>query len=127
VIHPSDAELRALYRAADAVVFPAEEDFGIVPVEAQACGTPVVAYGRGGALDTIEPGVTGVLVPEQDVECLASGIETVLNGSFKPIDCRRNAERFSSAKFRRSFMAWVTSAAESRGLAVDTLGVAHSA
>ncbi len=55
-------------------VLPGEEDFGIVPVEAQACGRPVVALGRGGALDTVIDGETGVLVPDTSVEALADGM-----------------------------------------------------
>ena len=60
----TDEEVRDLYRGALAVLLPGEEDFGIVPVEAQACGRPVVALGRGGALETVVDGVTGVLVPD---------------------------------------------------------------
>ena len=60
-----------MYRTSVATILPGEEDFGIVPVEAQACGRPVVALGRGGALDTVLPGVTGVLVPDLSVEALA--------------------------------------------------------
>lgn len=118
VIRPDDAELRDLYRRAGVLVFPAEEDFGIVPVEAQACGTPVVAFGRGGALDTVQPGVTGVLVPEQDEATLADGIASALNGQFGAGDCRRNAERFSRARFDDSFRQWVVGAAAARGITV---------
>jgi glycosyltransferase involved in cell wall biosynthesis len=119
VMEPDDDRLRELYRAADVVVFPAEEDFGIVPVEAQACGTPVVALARGGTVDTVIPGVTGVLVPGQDEESLASGIEDVLNGAFDPAACRRSAERFSATVFEDRFVAWVTGAAAARGIALD--------
>lgn len=116
VVNPDDEELRDLYREADVLIFPAEEDFGIVLVEAQACGVPVVAYGRGGSVDTVLPGVTGVLVPAQDEEALATGITTVLNGPFDPLACRRNAERFSVDRFQRSFVTWVLDAAAARGL-----------
>ena len=61
----SDEEVRELYRHAAVVLLPGEEDFGIVPLEAQACGRPVVALGRGGALETVVPGETGLLVDEQ--------------------------------------------------------------
>lgn len=118
VIRPDDAELRDLYRGADVLVFPAEEDFGIVPVEAQACGTPVVAFGRGGALDTVRPGVTGVLVGEQDEASLAAGIETALAAHFSPVECRRNAERFSRARFDEAFGNWVIGSAAARGIAM---------
>ncbi len=59
-----DADLHRLYSRASVVLLPGEEDFGIVPLEAQACGTPVVALSRGGALETVVPGQTGVLVDE---------------------------------------------------------------
>ena len=118
VVDPDDGRLRELYRAADVLVFPAEEDFGIVPVEAQACGTPVVALARGGTVDTVIPGTTGVLVPGQDVDSFAAGIEAVLNGAFDPAACRRSAERFSSTVFEHRFVDWVTGAAAARGIAV---------
>jgi len=118
VIRPDDGALRDLYRRADVLVFPAEEDFGIVPVEAQACGTPVVALGRGGALDTVVPGVTGVLVPEQDEDGFAAGIAAALGGRLSPVECRRNAERFSPARFREGFGDWVVASAAARGIAV---------
>jgi len=118
VIEPDDDSLRDLYRSADLLVFPAEEDFGIVPVEAQACGTPVVAYGRGGALDTVVAGQTGVLVEEQSAECLAAGIETAITAGFDRGECRRSAERFSRDRFQHDFLEWVRSAAAGRGLVV---------
>lgn len=116
VIEPTDGELARLYRAADVVVFPGEEDFGIVPVEAQACGTPVVAYGRGGSLDTVVPGVTGALVAAQEPEAFAEGIRTVLDGGLDPAACRRNAERFSADRFADAFVEWVVGSAAARGI-----------
>ena len=62
------------------LLFPAYEDFGIVPVEAQACGTPVVGYAAGGALDSIDPGATGELAAEQTVECFTEAAERALAG-----------------------------------------------
>ena len=119
VVDPDDGRLRELYRAADVVVFPAEEDFGIVPVEAQACGTPVVALSRGGTVDTVIPGTTGILVPEQDEESFAAGIEAVLDGAFDPADCRRSAERFSASAFEDHFVDWVVGAAAARGIPLE--------
>lgn len=116
VIAPDDSSLRELYRSADVLVFPAEEDFGIVAVEAQACGTPVVAIARGGPIDTVVPGTTGVLVAEQDEQSLSGGVETVLNGRFDATDCRRSAERFSIAMFQKRFSSWVLGAAAARGI-----------
>ncbi len=119
VVEPDDDQLRELYRSADVLVFTAEEDFGIVPVEAQACGTPVVALSRGGTLDTVLPGTTGVLVDELDVDEFAAGVERALNAGLAPSDCRRNAERFSASRFRNEFLDWVIGSAEARGVAVD--------
>ena len=73
----SDEDVRELYRSAHVVLLPGEEDFGIVPVEALACGTPVVALGRGGVLDTIEPGVTGVLVDDATPDAFARALREV--------------------------------------------------
>ena len=108
VISPDDAALRTLYRTCRALIFPPEEDFGIVPVEAQACGTPVVALARGGSLDTVLDGRTGVLVEEQRAEEFAEALKQALQeGHFQPDDCRQNAERFSERLFRNRFRAWV--------------------
>jgi len=69
----SDGDVRACYRRASVTLLPGEEDFGIVPLEAQACGRPVVALGRGGALETVVDGETGVLVADSSPEALADG------------------------------------------------------
>ncbi|MGF6596919.1 glycosyltransferase involved in cell wall biosynthesis [Paraburkholderia sp. GAS448] len=95
---------------ARAFIFAAEEDFGITLLEAQACGTPVIAYGRGGALETIippdEPDPTGIHFGEQNVSSLNAAIATFerQDALFAPQACRANAERFSPAIFRRAFM-----------------------
>jgi len=120
VIGPGDEALRDLYRRATVLLFPGEEDFGIIPVEAQACGTPVVAYGRGGATDTVVHGVTGVLVPEQDESALADGLRSALEHPLDPLKCRENAERFSAERFCSEFRAWVLDAAGARGLELPT-------
>ena len=91
----TDSQIRDEYRAATAVLLPGEEDFGIVPVEAQACGTPVVALGRGGALETVDDGETGVLFAEPTVDALAAALERVAAMRFDRDHVRRQAERFS--------------------------------
>jgi len=91
----SDEQIRDEYRSARAVLLPGEEDFGIVPVEAQACGTPVVALGRGGALETVIDGETGVLFPEASADALAAALQRV---AAMPVDrdrVRQHARRFS--------------------------------
>ena len=96
-----DAEIRDLYRSTIATVLPGEEDFGIVPVEAQACGRPVVALGRGGALDTVLDGDTGVLVADTTVDALAGGLTRAASIAWDPARIRRHAERFSRQRFVR--------------------------
>jgi glycosyltransferase involved in cell wall biosynthesis len=94
-----DEEVRDLYRRAVVVLLPGEEDFGIVPLEAQACGRPVVALGRGGALETIVPGETGLLVNEPGAEAFADAIEIAVDRTFDSRAIRRHAERFSRDRF----------------------------
>jgi glycosyltransferase involved in cell wall biosynthesis len=100
----SDAEIRDLYRTSIATVLPGEEDFGIVPVEAQACGRPVVALARGGALDTVIPGVTGTLVDDSSVEALAEGFRATVSQDWDSAVIRAHAERFSLDAFRHGIV-----------------------
>lgn len=116
VIAPSDEQLRHLYRTAAVVLFPAEEDFGIVAVEAQACGTPVVALAAAGSLETVRPGVTGVLVARQDEEDFAAGLAQALHRTFDPNDCRRHALGFSTDRFLAELRDWVETSAGARGV-----------
>ena len=88
-------EIRDEYRKALAVILPGEEDFGIVPVEAQACGRPVVALARGGALETVTDGETGVLFAEPDAAHLGAALERVATIRFDSARIRQSAERFS--------------------------------
>jgi glycosyltransferase involved in cell wall biosynthesis len=120
ITDPTDQMLRELFRSARLSLFPAEEDFGIVAVESQACGTPVVSLGRGGSLDTVMDGVTGVHVAEQTAEDLAAGMQRVLDSSMLAESCRRNAERFSTANFRREFRDWVHIAAAQAGIELSS-------
>jgi glycosyltransferase involved in cell wall biosynthesis len=87
--------LRDEYRRARAVLLPGEEDFGIVPVEAQACGTPVVAYARGGALETVIDHETGVFFGEATVPSLAAALARVADQRFDRQRLHAHAERFS--------------------------------
>ena len=96
----SDDELKATYGGAKALIFPGLEDFGIVPVEAQAAGTPVIAYGRGGALETVKDGETGLFFPEQTVESLDAAIESFEARSWSSDACRANAANFTLQAFK---------------------------
>ena len=106
----SDVEIRDLYRSATAVLLPGIEDFGMVPVEAQACGCPVVALANGGACETIIDGVTGVLVGEPSVDAFAGGLREVQNTRFDRGALRANAERFSRERFATGFRAAIDAA-----------------
>jgi glycosyltransferase involved in cell wall biosynthesis len=98
--------LRDLYRRCAAVVLPGEEDFGIVPVEAQACGAPVIALGTGGVLDTVVDGQTGVLYrpegPDDEIEALSRAIQAFDSASFDRSVIRHHAESFSVESFRET-------------------------
>ena len=98
-------ELVALTQGARACVFAAEEDFGIATVEAQACGTPVLAFGKGGAADIVLPGETGFLFAEQSAAAIRAAVERFADSAISPEACRANAERFSEAAFRAAFRA----------------------
>jgi glycosyltransferase involved in cell wall biosynthesis len=103
--HVSDAAVRDAYRQSAVVLLPGEEDFGIVPLEAQASGRPVVALARGGALETIEHGKTGVLVEEGTPEAFASAIQMALDRSWDFPAIRRHAERFGRTRFAAQIQA----------------------
>lgn len=90
-----------------AFLFPGFEDFGIAPVEAQAAGRPVIAFARGGALDTVIENETGLFFREQSVECLTETIEQFEKQTFDPAAARANAEKFSNDRFKREIGQFV--------------------
>jgi lipopolysaccharide/colanic/teichoic acid biosynthesis glycosyltransferase/glycosyltransferase involved in cell wall biosynthesis len=122
------AVMRRYLSRARAFIFPSEEDFGIVPVEAQACGTPVIAFGSGGALETIRPlsadrsgkGPTGVFFDAQTPESLMAAVHTFEQheAEFDPVAISQFAAEFSPAVFRRRLVEEVDAALENRKYAV---------
>jgi glycosyltransferase involved in cell wall biosynthesis len=100
-------DLRRLYREARALLMPGEEDFGIAALEAQACGTPVIAYGRGGALETVVPGTTGLLFPELNLASLCGVLDNFRGFASNRETLRAQALRFSRASFREKFEAYL--------------------
>ncbi|WP_170825697.1 glycosyltransferase family 4 protein [Halomonas caseinilytica] len=103
-------KLKEYMELAKAFVFAAEEDFGIIPVEAQACGTPVIAYGRGGARETVVEGKTGLFFNRQDESSLQATIRDFeANFVSDPWAIRQHAERFSTAVFQKRFKTFVES------------------
>jgi glycosyltransferase involved in cell wall biosynthesis len=107
----SNEAIRDLYRRSAAVLLPGEEDFGIVPVEAQACGRPVIALGRGGALDTVIDNLTGVLVAEPTPEAFVAGIARARQLAFDAHVVRQHALKFDRAEFTRSIQSTIESMA----------------
>jgi len=106
--------LRNYMQRAKAFVFAAEEDFGIVPVEAQACGTPVIAYGKGGALETVTEGETGLFFDAQTTSSIIDAVQRFedMKDSFIPAKIREKSLRFSRDRFKREFISFVGEAWE---------------
>ncbi len=103
----SPAEVRSWYRRCRAVLFPGEEDFGIVPVEAQACGRPIVGFGRGGLLETVRDGQSGVFFGEPDARALAEAMERCESVRWDAEEIRRGALRFGPERFERDMDTWL--------------------
>lgn len=112
--YQSNENLQKYMQDAKAFVFAAEEDFGITPVEAMACGTPVIAFGKGGTLETVRPfGVekpTGVLFEKQDVSSIVSGVLCFEENqdAFYPALCREHSLNFSTERFKNEIYEYVT-------------------
>lgn len=95
---------------AKAFVFAADEDFGMIPIETQSCGTPVIAYGHGGSLETVNGGKTGLFFDEQTPEAIVEAVnkfESMGTQPFAPADCRQWAEGFSEERFKREIKEFV--------------------
>ena len=114
--YQDDQVMRDYMQRARAFVFVAEEEFGIVPIESQSCGTPVIAYGKGGAGETVRgldhAHPTGIFFHEQTVPALTEEVALFEREGhrIKPADCRANAMRFAPERFRKEFSSFVEQA-----------------
>lgn len=113
----TDAEKAALYRGAIAFIHPQEEDFGITALESMAAGRPVIAYRKGGALETVVEGVTGTFFDDQEWEELATAVIRFDASRFDARAIREHAERFDSAVFKRKIASLVSEAWKARDAA----------
>jgi glycosyltransferase involved in cell wall biosynthesis len=104
-----DATLRDLLGRCRAFVFPGLEDFGIAPINAMACGKPVIAYAEGGALDTVTDGITGVLFDRQTSSSLMTGVQRFAEMTFSPDQIRARAEMFSVTRFEKEMLEAIRS------------------
>jgi glycosyltransferase involved in cell wall biosynthesis len=99
--------LRDYYRRCRALLFPGEEDFGIVPVEAQACGRPVVGFGCGGLLETVREGASGIFFREPTARALAEAMERCEGTRWDPSVVRAGVERFAPGRFEAEVDRWL--------------------
>ena len=102
-----DEDVPELMARCKAFIFPGFEDFGIAPVQAQAAGRPVIAFGGGGALDTVIPGKTGVLFDELTVDSLVKVMQQFDASAFDPAEIRKHALRFDSSVFEHAITEYV--------------------
>jgi glycosyltransferase involved in cell wall biosynthesis len=103
----SDQEIKRHYRQCKAFLFPGEEDFGITALEAQSCGNPVIAYRKGGCLETVIEGKTGLFFERQSPEELVKAIKAFELKRFKALECRKNALKYSKKSFKARMKAFI--------------------
>jgi glycosyltransferase involved in cell wall biosynthesis len=117
----SDDELALLYAGCTALVFPGEEDFGIVPLEAMASGKAVIAYGKGGALETVQDGLSGVFFYEQTVEALEIAVSKAEQMQFDVENVRNRALRFSRSIYKDAMKKFIEEKIEAHNRAMKHL------
>lgn len=110
----SDEMVKKYMSECKALLFPGEEDFGIVPVEVQACGRPVIAYGKGGVLDSVIDGKTGIFFYNQTVEDLKTAIQKLENTKFDKQEIRKHAMQFDEEEFRKQLTEFVEKVVEEK-------------
>jgi glycosyltransferase involved in cell wall biosynthesis len=117
----SDKEVIHYYTHCRAFIFPGEEDFGITPLEAQACGRPVIAYGAGGALATIIDGITGIFFHEQTVKSLMTALASFNEHMFNPLVIHNHALEFDISRFQHRILQFIETKMNERKLAQTRL------
>ncbi|NUP90809.1 MAG: glycosyltransferase [Candidatus Sumerlaeia bacterium] len=114
----TDERLREEYRACRALLFTGEEDFGLVPLEAHACGRPVIALRRGGVTESVVDGITGLFFDQQTPEALAGAVARFERRAWDPAACRARAEQFGPERFRRAMRAEIEHLVEAQRVVV---------
>jgi len=105
-----DSKLRDYYAHCQALIFPQEEDFGIVPVEAMASGRPIIAYQSGGVLEVVQSGVTGLFFKKQTVKHIVNALKKFNSNDFNPKIIRERAEKFDQEKFKEKIKNYINNA-----------------
>jgi len=113
--HLTDEEIANYYAKAKAFVFAAEEDFGIVPVEAMAAGRPVIAFNGGGVRETVIDKVTGIFFDEQTPQCIIDAVKKFNPNEFDPAVIRKQAEKFSNERFQKEFKKTISDILKEEG------------
>ncbi len=121
----SDEQVRDQMARCRAFIFPGDEDFGLAPVEAQASGRPVIAYGAGGALTSVVAGVTGLFFDEQTPESLAAAVRRFDDAAFDPLVIRRHAEQFDLEHFTDRFARFLEAQIAARPTLARRAGIAY--
>lgn len=104
----SDKQVREAYQGCRALIFPGVEDFGLVPVEAQACGKPVIAYGEGGVTESVLDGITGIFFQEQTADSLLEAVKAFQRMHFDPAKARENSLKFGREVFKDRMLEYLS-------------------